>query len=97
MMQAVFTIETLDQLATIAVPIRRDILFACQKEALSPNKYSKRARLSAQNVNYHFGKLYAAGFLYKKYEERKRGAFETFYMTIAPKIEVNPSLLNEAE
>jgi DNA-binding transcriptional ArsR family regulator len=92
MMQAVFTIESLKQLSVIAVPIRRDILFACQKEALSPNKYSKLANLSAQNVNYHFGKLYEAGFLYKKYEERKRGAFETFYMTIAFVIRVDQSI-----
>lgn len=95
MMQAVFTIESLKQLSVIAVPIRRDILFACQKEALSPNKYAKQANLSAQNVNYHFGKLHEAGFLYKKYEERKRGAFETFYMTIASVIRVDQSLFTQ--
>ena len=53
--------------------------------------------VSAQKLNYHFKKLYESGFIYKKYEERKRGAFESFFQTQANIIKIDSSLFNDNE
>ena len=82
-------------LSVIADPFRIEILSHLRERAYSPNKLSKILNKSAQNLNYHFKQLYEAGIIYKKYEEKKRGAFESYFQILAEVIRIDKSLLSK--
>ena len=98
MMQRVLLVDTLEQLTVISVPIRLDIIQKLRSKASSAKRLSLQFDdKSAQNLNYHFSKLEKAGFIYKKYEERIRGAFEAFYQPVADLIRIDGRLFNQSK
>jgi DNA-binding transcriptional ArsR family regulator len=95
MLRNVLYIDSIEKLGVIADPFRIQILNHLREKAYSPNKLSKILNKSAQNVNYHFKQLYDAGIIYKKYEEKKRGAFESYFQVLGSIIRIDKTLLNE--
>ena len=95
MMQRVLLVDTLEKLAVISVPLRLEILNMLRSKPLSAKRLSKHfSDKSAQNLNYHFNLLERHGFIYKKYEERNRGAFEAFYQPVSDTIRIDGNLLS---
>lgn len=95
MMQNVFWIESIEILEVLANPIRVEIIDRLRFKPYSPMRLSKVMDVSAQKLNYHFKLLYQSGLIYKKYEERKRGAFESYYQPIAHIFKTTESIFNE--
>lgn len=96
-MNKVILIDTIEKLAVISVPIRISIFNHLRYEAYSPKRLSFIMDHSPQSLNYHFNQLHDAGFIYKKYEEKKRGVFETFYQASGEIIRLDNDLLNDLE
>jgi DNA-binding transcriptional ArsR family regulator len=96
-MNKVIFIDTIEKLDVISVPIRIRIMNHLRYEAYSPKKLSLIMDQSPQSLNYHFNQLYKAGFIYKKYEEKKRGVFETFFQANGEIIRVDHQLLNDLD
>lgn len=97
MMQNVLWVETIEKLEILANETRAEIIDLLRFKPYSPMRLSKRMGVSAQKLNYHFKLLYENGFIYKKYEEKKRGAFESFYQPIAHVFKVNQSIFNDVD
>jgi predicted transcriptional regulator len=95
MMQNVFWLDTIELLEILANPIRVEIIDQLRFKPYSPMRLSKVMNVSAQKLNYHFKLLYQSGLIYKKYEERKRGAFESYYQPIAHMFKIDDSIFNE--
>lgn len=96
-MKKVVYIDSIEKLAIIAVPIRVRILNHLRYEAFSPKKLSLIMDQSPQSLNYHFNQLFKADLIYKKYEEKKRGVFETFYQASAAIFRIDNSLFNDLD
>lgn len=94
MLKEVLYIDNVETLSVLADSFRLEILKHLKDKPYSPHKLSKILGKSAQNVNYHFKMLFEAGIIYKKFEERKRGAFETYYQVIANILRVDNRFLN---
>ena len=96
-MKKIVYIDSIEKLAIIAVPIRIRILNHLRYEAFSPKKLSLIMDQSPQSLNYHFNQLFKADFIYKKYEEKKRGVFETFYQANGTIFRIDNTLFNDLD
>jgi predicted transcriptional regulator len=98
MMKRIFWIDNIEQIIVLTrgKGVRLKILFLLRDKAYSPMRLSRRLKISPQSLNYHFSALHKAGFIYKKFEEKKRGSFESFYMATGDFIRIDSKVLGES-